>query len=54
MNANSNHCQKLNQEQPDFVVVAGDWTYEPENRLVQELAVLREIQMPVYSVSGKP
>ena len=44
--------KKLNQEQPDFVVVAGDWTYEPENRLVQELAVLREIQMPVYSVSG--
>ena len=44
--------QKLNQEQPDLVVVAGDWTYEPEMSLVQELAVLKEIQAPVYSVNG--
>ncbi len=44
--------KKLNQQQPDLVVVAGDWTYEPENRLVQELAILREIHAPVYSVSG--
>ncbi|ENV65958.1 phosphohydrolase [Acinetobacter junii] len=44
--------KKLNQQQPDLVVVAGDWTYEPENRLVQELAILREIHAPVYSVPG--
>lgn len=43
---------KINHEQPDLVVVAGDWTYEPENKLVQELAVLKGIQAPVYSVSG--
>ena len=44
--------KKLNQQQPDLVVVAGDWTYEPENRLFQELAILREIHAPVYSVPG--
>ncbi|MDH0667129.1 metallophosphoesterase [Acinetobacter junii] len=44
--------KKLNQQQPDLVVVAGDWTYEPENRLVQELAILHEIHAPVYSVPG--
>lgn len=44
--------QKINQQQPDFVVVAGDWTYEPENRLEQELAILKQIQAPIYSVNG--
>lgn len=44
--------KKLNEQQPDLVVVAGDWTYEPENRLIQELSVLKEIQAPVYSVPG--
>ena len=44
--------EKLNQQAPDLVVVAGDWTYEPENKLVQELAILKEIQAPVYSVNG--
>jgi len=43
---------KINQQQPDFVVVAGDWTYEPENRLEQELAILKQIQAPIYSVNG--
>lgn len=43
---------KINQQQPDFVVVAGDWTYEPENKLAEELAVLKEIKAPVYSVNG--
>ena len=43
---------KINREQPDLVVVAGDWTYEPENKLVEELAVLKGIQAPVYSVNG--
>lgn len=42
----------MNQQQPDLVVVAGDWTYEPENRLVYELEVLKKIQAPVYSVPG--
>ncbi|EAM8864562.1 phosphohydrolase, partial [Salmonella enterica] len=28
------------------------WTYEPENKLAQELAVLKEIHAPVYSVNG--
>lgn len=43
---------KINQQKPDFVVVAGDWTYEPENKLAEELAVLKNIQAPVYSVNG--
>lgn len=44
--------EKINQQQPDFVVVAGDWTYEPENRLEQELAILKQIKVPIYSVNG--
>lgn len=44
--------EKLNQAQPDIVVVAGDWTYEPEHKLAEELQVLRRIQAPVYSVPG--
>lgn len=44
--------KKLNLQNPDIVVVAGDWTYEPENKLVEELAVLKEICAPVYSVNG--
>lgn len=44
--------KKINQQQPDFVVVAGDWTYEPENKLADELKILRDIQVPIYSVSG--
>ena len=43
---------KVNQQQPDFVVVSGDWTYEPENRLLQELTILKDINCPVYSVNG--
>ena len=44
--------KKINLAQPDFVVVAGDWTYEPENKLVEELAILKQIEAPVYSVNG--
>lgn len=44
--------KKINQQQPDLVVVAGDWTYEPEQTLVDELAILKQIQAPVYSVNG--
>lgn len=43
---------KLNQQKPDLVVVAGDWTYEPEHRLADELKILRNIEAPIYSVSG--
>ena len=43
---------KVNQAQPDIVVVAGDWTYEPESTLADEIAVLKKIQAPVYSVNG--
>ncbi len=43
---------KINQQNPDIVVVAGDWTYEPENKLVEEMAVLKQIHAPVYSVNG--
>ena len=32
--------------------MAGDWTYEPEDKLVQELSVLKDIKAPVYSVPG--
>lgn len=44
--------RKINAQKPDIVVVAGDWTYEPENKLAEELAVLKEIEAPVYSVNG--
>ncbi|RKG36033.1 phosphohydrolase [Acinetobacter guerrae] len=44
--------EKLNEVEPDIVVVAGDWTYEPEHKLAEELAVLRQIKAPVYSVPG--
>ena len=44
--------KKINQQQPDLVVVAGDWTYEPENKLAEELETLKQIEAPVYSVNG--
>ena len=44
--------EKINEEQPDFVVVSGDWTYEPEQTLAQEIAVLQQIDVPIYSVTG--
>ena len=44
--------EKINQQNPDLVVVAGDWTYEPENTLAEELAILKQIVAPVYSVNG--
>jgi hypothetical protein len=44
--------KKINQHHPDLVVVAGDWTYEPENKLAEELAILKQIVAPVYSVNG--
>ena len=44
--------EKVNEQNPDIVVVSGDWTYEPENSLINELAILKEIKAPVYSVNG--
>lgn len=44
--------EKINQEQPDLVVVAGDWTYEPENTLANELSILKQVKAPIYSVNG--
>lgn len=44
--------EKINEEKPDLVVVAGDWTYEPEHTLSDELYMLKEIKAPVYSVNG--
>ena len=44
--------KRLNEQKPDLVLVAGDWTYEPENTLAEELEVLQEINAPVYSVNG--
>ncbi|AOA59245.1 metallophosphoesterase [Acinetobacter larvae] len=44
--------KKINQQNPDIIVVAGDWTYEPEDQLVDELAVLKQLKAPVYSVNG--
>lgn len=44
--------KKINEQQPDFVVVAGDWTYEPENKLADELAILKHVEAPIYSVNG--
>src|SRR5690606_39996280 len=37
---------------PYTTLFRSDWTYEPENKLAQELAVLKEIHAPVYSVNG--
>lgn len=47
-----NIVNKINQEQPDVVVVSGDWTYEPEDKLTDELRILRQIDCPIYSVNG--
>lgn len=44
--------KKINQERPDLVLVAGDWTYEPEHTLVDELYMLKDIHAPIYSVNG--
>lgn len=43
---------KINEEQPDVVVVSGDWTYEPEDKLTDELRILRQIDCLIYSVNG--
>jgi predicted MPP superfamily phosphohydrolase len=42
----------INLAKPDLVVVAGDWTYEAGEHLLQKLAPLAAIKAPVYSVPG--
>lgn len=44
--------QHLNAAEPDIVVVAGDWTYEPKHTLADQLSILQDIKAPVYSVNG--
>lgn len=45
-------AQKINQIKPDFVLVSGDWTYEPEQQLAHDLRHLKTIEALVYSVPG--
>jgi hypothetical protein len=42
----------INRANPDLVVIAGDWTYEAGEHLLQKLAPLAAIQAPTYSVPG--
>lgn len=55
----SGHCtqlekiiKKINEINPDMVLVAGDWTYEPFNTLQDDLQIFKQLNMPVYSVLG--
>ena len=42
----------VNQEQPDFIVISGDWTYEPSDQLIKDLKILSGFNAPAYSVPG--
>jgi predicted MPP superfamily phosphohydrolase len=42
----------VNAEQPDIIVFSGDWTYEPNDHLKQDLSVLAGLNAPAYSVPG--
>lgn len=42
----------VNAEQPDIIVFSGDWTYEPNDHLKQDLSVLADLNAPAYSVPG--
>lgn len=42
----------VNRELPDLIVIAGDWTYEPNDHLVREMSVLAGFHAPAYSVPG--
>lgn len=44
--------QLVNQENPDLIVISGDWTYEPNDHLSRDLAVLSQFVAPAYSVPG--
>lgn len=43
---------KLNSLPVDYVLVAGDWTYEPPHDLGAELIPFRRLRHPIYSVPG--
>ncbi len=42
----------VNAEDPDIIVFSGDWTYEPNDHLKQDLTVLSGFIAPAYSVPG--
>ena len=45
--------QKIEALQPDFILIAGDLTYEPKKEDIQQLfSPLKEIHIPVYVVLG--
>ncbi|MFB2538272.1 MULTISPECIES: metallophosphoesterase [unclassified Acinetobacter] len=44
--------EKVNQADPEMLIMSGDWTYEPENKLREELAILQQIRCPIYAVNG--
>lgn len=43
---------RLNELQPDAVLIAGDLTYEPDQDLALLLGPLKRLTMPAYSVPG--
>ncbi|MEC7120737.1 MAG: metallophosphoesterase, partial [Pseudomonadota bacterium] len=46
-------AKAVNAAQPDLVLFAGDWTYEPNRGdLAQQFAALQHIHAPMYSVLG--
>lgn len=44
--------EQINHAQVEFVIMAGDWTYEPTADLSQKMQILQQIQCPIYSVNG--
>lgn len=44
--------EAVNLEKPDFIVISGDWTYEPNDHLKRDLQILSGFIAPVYSVPG--
>jgi predicted MPP superfamily phosphohydrolase len=53
---NSGYLQRLvdriNTQQVDAVVIAGDFTYEPDGKSLQMFAPLAELHLPTYAVLG--
>ncbi len=44
--------QRINELQPDAVVVAGDWTYNPHLDLASDFSPLSALKAPVFAVLG--
>lgn len=44
--------EHINQAQVELVIMAGDWTYEPEADLAEKLTIFKHIQCPIYAVNG--